>query len=83
MALHKLRGALAAVAICASRRFRTIVRRRTPGAERMIVELGHLALILAFLVAIVQMIVPMVGAAPRLGRLDARSPCPRRSCSSR
>ncbi len=29
----------------------------------MIVELGHLALILAFLVAIVQMIVPMVGAS--------------------
>ena len=29
----------------------------------MIVELGHLALILAFLVAIVQMVVPMVGAA--------------------
>ncbi len=28
----------------------------------MIVELGHLALILAFLVAIVQMVVPMVGA---------------------
>ena len=29
----------------------------------MIVELGHLALILAFVVAIVQMIVPMIGAA--------------------
>ena len=29
----------------------------------MIVELGHLALILAFLVAVVQMVVPMVGAA--------------------
>ena len=29
----------------------------------MIVELGHLALILAFLVAVVQMIVPMVGAS--------------------
>jgi cytochrome c-type biogenesis protein CcmF len=29
----------------------------------MVVELGHLALILAFLVAIVQMVVPMVGAA--------------------
>ena len=29
----------------------------------MIVELGHLALILAFLVAIVQMVVPMIGAA--------------------
>ena len=28
----------------------------------MIVELGHLALILAFLVAVVQMVVPMVGA---------------------
>ena len=37
----------------------------------MIVELGHLALILAFLVAVVQMVVPMVGAQPRLGRLDA------------
>ena len=34
----------------------------------MIVELGHFALILAFLVAIVQMIVPMVGA--RKGWLD-------------
>ena len=29
----------------------------------MIVELGHIALILAFLVAIVQMVVPMVGAS--------------------
>jgi cytochrome c-type biogenesis protein CcmF len=29
----------------------------------MTVELGHLALILAFLVAVVQMTVPMVGAA--------------------
>ena len=29
----------------------------------MTVELGHLALILAFLVAVVQMVVPMVGAA--------------------
>ena len=29
----------------------------------MIVELGHVALILAFLVAVVQMVVPMVGAA--------------------
>ena len=28
----------------------------------MIVELGHLALILAFLVAVVQMVVPLVGA---------------------
>ena len=37
----------------------------------MVVELGHVALIVAFLVAIVQMVVPMVGAQPRLGRLDA------------
>ena len=29
----------------------------------MTVELGHLALILAFLVAVVQMVVPMVGAS--------------------
>ena len=48
----------------------------------MIVELGHLALILAFLVAVVQMVVPMVGAAPRLGRLDAARGPRRRRCSS-
>ena len=29
----------------------------------MIIELGHVALILAFLVALVQAVVPMVGAA--------------------
>ena len=33
------------------------------GDAGMIVELGHLALILAFLVAVVQMVVPMVGAS--------------------
>ena len=49
----------------------------------MIVELGHLALILAFLVAVVQMVVPMVGASR--GWADwMRARRPRRgSCSSR
>ena len=49
----------------------------------MIVELGHLALILAFLVAVVQMVVPMVGAARGWADwMRARRARPR-SCSSR
>jgi cytochrome c-type biogenesis protein CcmF len=44
----------------------------------MIAELGHFALILAALVAIVQTVVPMVGAArgwPRRFRRRRRSSC--------
>ena len=37
----------------------------------MIVELGHFALVLAFAVALVQMIIPMVGAQTRNPRLMA------------
>jgi cytochrome c-type biogenesis protein CcmF len=48
----------------------------------MIVELGHLALILAFVVAIVQMVVPMVGA--HRGWVDwMRLAVPAARCSSR
>ena len=39
--------------------------RAPPYGRRMITELGHFALILAFGVAIVQMVVPLVGAHNR------------------
>ena len=50
-----------ALANCVRGVVRPIVARRQRG-RAMIVELGHVALILAFVVAIVQMVVPMVGA---------------------
>jgi hypothetical protein len=42
-----------------------------PGGDVMIVELGHFALILALVVAVLQTVLPMYGAARRNGALMA------------
>ncbi len=47
----------------------------------MIAELGHFALILAFMVAIYQMTVPMIGAAKGWhGWMDSARPAAMASC---
>ena len=46
----------------------------TTETQPMIIELGHFALILALFVALVQSIVPLVGAARRQRRLDGGRP---------
>ncbi len=46
-------------------RLRLDLRARRPITGRMIAELGHFALILAFIVALMQMVIPLIGAHKR------------------